>query len=78
MAAARNQSHKPRPSPLAIFELQAWAAAYLCWTGYRDFHAAVDQLQADAEAQGLVRTHGQDRIQQIIAAGFAEGMPPCE
>jgi len=74
-AAALKHGRAARPSPLAIFELRCWAAAYLVWTGYRDFHTAIDELQADAEAQGLIAKYGQDKIQQVIAAGFAEGMP---
>jgi hypothetical protein len=36
-----------------------------------DLHEAVDTLQADAEASGLVEQIGQDAVQTIMAKAFA-------
>ena len=57
------------------FRLRAWARSYLVCAGERSFHDAVDKLQADAEAQGLVAAIGQDAVQAILAEGFAEVAP---
>lgn len=54
------------------FRLQAWARAYLAHAGELDLHEAVDVLQADAEAQGLVDVLGQDAVQEILAECFRE------
>jgi hypothetical protein len=75
MTAAVRHRVAAHPSPLAILQLRAWAAGYLCWVGERDFHDAVDDLQATAERDGLLKAYGPDRVQEIIAAAFAEGMP---
>ena len=75
MAAALKQGRAVRPSPMDILALRSWAKGYLVWVDRCDFHAAVDQLQEQAKAEGLIRAYGQDRIQEIIAAGFREGMP---
>ena len=57
------------------FRLRAWARAYLVWAGELSFHDAVDKLQADTDAQGLVAAIGQDAVQAILAEGFAEAAP---
>jgi hypothetical protein len=67
-AAARTPS--PRPSPLDVFELRAWARAKLWQAGEFDLHEAVDKLQADAERTGLVDAIGQDDVQRILAEAF--------
>jgi hypothetical protein len=77
MPAARKLRLAPRPDPLEVFRLRAWARAYLCWVGELDFYDAIDALQVAAETQGLIQRYGQDRIQAAIAAGFREGMPRC-
>jgi hypothetical protein len=46
------------------------AEALLVAAGELHLHDAVDRLQTIAEAYGLVREHGQDRIQQIMADAF--------
>jgi hypothetical protein len=60
----------PRPSPLEVFELRAWARAKLWQAGEFDLHEAVDELQRAAERDGLVDELGQDRVQEIIAKAF--------
>ena len=57
------------------FRLRAWARGYLASIGEITVIEAVDVLQADAEAQGLVAAIGQDAVQAILAAGFAEAAP---
>ena len=56
--------------PLEIFRLRAWARAYLAAIGALDLHEAVDQLQTDAEFDGLIDAIGQDSVQAIIAENF--------
>jgi hypothetical protein len=54
-------------NPVEIFRARAmlWAA------GEFDLREAVDKLQADAEASGLVAQIGQDAVQAIMATAFA-------
>jgi hypothetical protein len=54
------------------FQLRCWARAYLAHAGEITLHDAVDVLQADAEAQGLVYILGQDAVQANMAEGFEE------
>jgi hypothetical protein len=56
----------------AVLRLRAWARATLWQAGALELSEAVDVLQADAERDGLVELLGQDRVQDIIAAAFAE------
>jgi len=56
--------------PLDVFELRAWARAYLWSIGELTRREAVDVLQHDAERDGLVEQIGQDGVQQIIASAF--------
>jgi hypothetical protein len=54
------------------FAARAEARAYLWSVGELDFHEAVDELQADAERDGLVAEVGQDAMQAIMATAFAK------
>jgi hypothetical protein len=61
------------PDPREPFELRAWARARLWRDGeIEDLHDAVDELQVWAERIGLVGAIGQDAVQAIMAAAFAE------
>jgi len=53
------------------FRLRAEARAMLYAAGEYSLIEAVDELQASAEASGLVAGIGQDEVQAIIAAAFA-------
>ena len=64
----------PRPCLVDVFTNRAEARSILVDAGMMDFQAAVDGLQAAAEAYGLVRTIGQDAVQEIMSAAFA-GVP---
>ncbi len=56
---------------LDAFRERAEARALLWSLGELDLHEAVDVLQHDAVACGLVKRVGQDRIQEIMAGAFA-------
>jgi hypothetical protein len=58
-------------SKFDIFTARAWARATLFAGGEMTLHTAVDQLQQDAVASGLVAELGQDEIQHIMSAAFA-------
>jgi hypothetical protein len=58
-------------SKVEIFTARAWARATLFAAGEMTLHTAVDQLQQDAVASGLVAELGQDEIQHIMSAAFA-------
>jgi hypothetical protein len=63
---------KPRfIDPVKAFRLRCEARALLWNVGEFDLHKAVDGLQADAEASGLVEHIGQDQVQQIMSDAFA-------
>lgn len=50
---------------------RAQARAFLWATGeFDDLHGAVDQLQHDAERDGLIERIGQDGVQEIMSAAF--------
>jgi hypothetical protein len=59
-------------SQRAVFEARAEARALLWQAGEFDRHEAVDVLQADAHATGLVFKVGQNGVQEILAAAFAK------
>jgi hypothetical protein len=66
---------RPRPGRLslsarAVFETRCEGRAILCALGEFDLHEAVDLLQADAVATGLVNEIGQDAVQAIMADAF--------
>jgi len=56
--------------PLTVFKGRAQARAILWQCGEVDLHKAVDELQAAAEASGLIAEVGQDAVQAIIAMAF--------
>jgi len=74
-AAAEIEAAAARPDPIAIFIARAQARAILWACGELDLHAAVDQLQADAERSGLIAELGQDGVQRLLADAFA---PHCD
>jgi hypothetical protein len=55
---------------IEAFRERAWARAYLWAAGDLDLHEALDLLQHDAEATGLVARAGQDTVQRILADAF--------
>jgi hypothetical protein len=55
---------------LAIFEARCEARAILYFLGELELLEAVDVLQADAIASGLVAKIEQDAVQAIMAAAF--------
>jgi hypothetical protein len=61
---------------LLKFALRCWARGYLAHVGEITLQEAVDVLQADAKASGLVEALGQDAVQRIIAEGFSEAAAP--
>jgi hypothetical protein len=62
---------RPAPDPLAVFIARCEARALLWQAGELDLHEAVDKLQADAVASGLVAQLGQDAVQAVMAKAFA-------
>jgi hypothetical protein len=70
---ARNIDHhqSAKPDPLVVFLARCEARAHLVANGLHSLQDSVDVLQESAVAQGLVATHGQDRIQEILAEAFA-------
>jgi hypothetical protein len=56
--------------PIEAFKARCEARAYLFAIADLDLHTAVDQLQLDAERDGLVNACGQDHIQQVLSAAF--------
>jgi hypothetical protein len=64
---------KPAPCTIPaseIFRARAEARALLFAACELELHEAVDVLQADAVATGLVDEIGQDAIQQIMSDAF--------
>ena len=53
-----------------VFRARAQTRAILFVEGIFDLHEAVDVLQADAEAIGLVDEIGQDALQAIMSQAF--------
>ena len=62
------------------FRSQRWQQMMQCSSclaslvrqGAVDKSAAVDQLREIATAHGLVRAHGEDRVQALLAEAFAD------
>jgi hypothetical protein len=77
-ASAATLRPDARPSARAVFELRCWARARLYAEGEYSLHEAVDHLQADAEASGLVAAIGQDEVQRILGEAFAAVRPELE
>ncbi len=69
-APLRHPVSAARANPHMAFRLRCWARAYFAFAGEIDFHDAVDRLQSDAIAQGLVDDVGQDAVQATMAEGF--------
>jgi hypothetical protein len=59
-----------RASKLECFVIRCWARAYLHAAGELSLHEAVDVLQEQAEASGLVHILGQDTVQAFMAREF--------
>jgi hypothetical protein len=59
-----------RPSALEVFIVRAEARALLWQAGEFDLHQAVDELQAAAERDKLVREIGQDEVPRLMAEAF--------
>jgi hypothetical protein len=57
-------------NPVVVFKARCQARALLFAEGELDLHEAVDVLQADAEATGLVGLIGQDAVQAIMGDAF--------
>ena len=70
-AAAIDPRESATASPLEIFRERCEARCLLIHHGLMEWHSAIDELQEVAVAQGLVATHGQDAVQQILAESFA-------
>jgi hypothetical protein len=60
------------PPPIDVLKLRAWARARLWRIGEFDLHEAIDALQAAAAEYGLVESIGQDAVQEILSAAFAQ------
>jgi hypothetical protein len=58
------------PTAVAVFCARAEARALLFVAGALELHEAVDRLQHDAVANGLVYEIGQDAVQTIMADAF--------
>jgi hypothetical protein len=67
----------PQADPLEIFRARAWARALLVEAGELDLLDAVDVLQANAEAGGLVAAIGQDAVHAIMTLSFAAVRHQC-
>jgi hypothetical protein len=64
--------------PVEAFRLRCEARAYLFSIDELDLHEAVDQLQFDAERDGLLELLGQDAVQTIMADAFAPHREPAK
>jgi len=56
---------------LSEYRRQAWRLAVLMKQGTVDKAAAIDRLREIAVAHALVRAHGEERIQAVLAEAFA-------
>jgi hypothetical protein len=59
------------PNPVDIFVARCEAAVRRWQAGYRHLHDAIDGLQAEAVASGLVASIGQDAVQRQLSTAFA-------
>ena len=66
---------KPQPPYCDVFRERCEARALLYAAGELTLHAAVDQLQHDAEHNGLPDSIGQDAVQAVMAQAFATVRP---
>jgi predicted Rossmann fold nucleotide-binding protein DprA/Smf involved in DNA uptake len=69
-AAAIDRHQNVKASPIEIFKERCEARCLLIHNGLMDFQTAIDEMQEVAVAQGLVATHGQDAVQQIMSEAF--------
>jgi hypothetical protein len=58
------------PEPIMVFKARCEARALLFANGELDLIEAVDELQASAVGNGLIRELGQDQVQAFIAEAF--------
>jgi hypothetical protein len=56
---------------LVEFRRQCWRLAHLTRQGTVDKSTAIDRLYEIAVAHALVRAHGEDRIEALLAEAFA-------
>jgi hypothetical protein len=70
MSAAASRKPAAKLDPVEIFRARCEARAVLFASGEITLHDAVDGLQADAVASGLVARIGQDEVQRIMAQAF--------
>jgi hypothetical protein len=70
MSSARKVAAKP--PPIEVLQVRAEARANLWWHDQMELDEAVDGLQEYAERSGLVAEIGQDAVQELIAAPFAQ------
>ena len=70
MSAPATAATIKRVNLLDAFIERAEARALLWSIGELELHEAVDNLQRDAERNGLVDELGQDRVQKILADSF--------
>src|SRR5262245_17684403 len=63
--------------PLDLFRARAEARATLWAAGELGFIEAIDTLQTDAIASGLVAEFSQDEVQKILSDEFAKARRRC-
>lgn len=71
---ARAQSAPP--NLITVFKERCEAQALMVAEGMLELQDAVDALQMAALDQGLIRYHGQDKIQQVMGDAFKCGGKP--
>ena len=59
-------------STLRDFHAKVRTGAFLFRYGYLDLQTAIDKLQSYAVRGGIVRELGQDEVQRILLAAFAD------
>jgi hypothetical protein len=64
-----------KADPIEAFRVRCEARSMLVDVGMLELHAAVDELQADAERTGLMDELGQDEVQAIMATAFEAVRP---
>ena len=76
-SCARTVALASPDNKLGVFKNQVNHVSTWVRRGFADKHLVVDSLQDIASSNGLVDTHGQDAIQKILAAGFAQAVTTC-
>lgn len=69
--AASNSDQPIKVPTINAFVARCDARAWLVSAGELTLHEAVDELQASAQASGIIDAIGQDAVQAIMAAAFA-------